>query len=56
MAFDPITYELCCCGCTRDEHDEVTGLCRYCTTEDCGGFTYDETATVIALASIGEEL
>jgi hypothetical protein len=44
---------LCACGCSEAEHDEA-GRCVYCGSEDCGGFTYDEDATIVMLA-IGDE-
>jgi len=55
--YDPPANErpdlrLCCCGCSEAEHDGA-GRCRFCGSEDCGGFTYDEEATCIALA-LGE--
>ena len=45
-------WHVCGCGCTRAEHDKVTGKCLYCFEDDCGGFEYDEEATVIAATEI----
>ena len=53
MPFEPEDFDLCFCGCSRVEHDPVTGACMFCFPEDCSGFTYDEDATVAALAAIG---
>ena len=41
-------FRLCFCGCPEDCHDD-SGRCIYCSSDDCGGFTYDEEGTIMAL-------
>lgn len=43
--FDPTDFDLCGCGCTRDQHD-AAGKCRYCF--ECEGWTYDEESTMLS--------
>jgi len=43
-------WDLCFCGCTRNDHDP-SGRCRFCFSDDCGGFEYDHESTCIAGAS-----
>lgn len=44
----PTDIRLCSCGCNEQEHDDH-GRCCYCGPEDCGGFTYDEESSLMAL-------
>jgi hypothetical protein len=45
---EPYQLRLCYCGCREEEHRE-DGSCMYCFEDDCGGFTYDEESTIMAL-------
>lgn len=40
---------LCGCGCDASDHTLPARVCRYCGPEECGGFTYDEEASILAL-------
>jgi hypothetical protein len=54
MQNDPFDVYLCTCGCFEADH-KLSGECCYCGPEDCGGFTYDEDATLLYLAGPPEE-
>jgi hypothetical protein len=48
-AFPCQCMDLCGCGCMRADHDD-SGRCMYYFEDDCGGFTYDEESTLLALS------
>ena len=43
---------LCVCGCFEGDHDAETNRCHYCPGDDCGGFVYDQDATLAYLISL----
>lgn len=43
----PPDIRICGCGCAEDEHDP-SGICHFCGPDECGGFTLDEEASLLA--------
>lgn len=43
----PPEIRICGCGCTAEEHDP-SGRCRCCGPDECGGFTLDPEASMMA--------